>query len=379
MSKAEPRKAKTPFEVEISSGGRAHDEGPSRGAQGEQSRSLSPARAAAKERARRRNWIIALTCAGLLAAITSWAWLSNPNSNVPPDAVARVNGEYIMERDIDREIGLSKAALYLAHNTGGDIPTRAKILEDLITRKMQVQDARKAGVAVTAAEVDSSLQDVTKRTGSSLDKLESALNNYNLTMDDMRSVTSDIVLTNKYINNVVVRGAANDQEVQTKKNDWLTQLANTSKIDRLKSAGAGPAPRVGAEAPDFTLNDLGGKPVKLSQLRGRPVMVNFWATWCPPCRAELPTIVQTYNETHKDPTHYEILGVATGSDPQTVQSFAKEFAMPFPVLTDHGNSVTDLYHVLPIPTTFFIDKEGIIRNIQVGMVDRPLLDQWLLK
>jgi len=106
-------------------------------------------------------------------------------------------------------------------------------------------------------------------------------------------------------------------------------------------------------------------------------MINFWATWCPPCRAEIPVIVQDYSETHKDGNSYEILGVATQSDKPTVQAFAGEFDIKFPVLPDTDNHVTELYHVLPIPTSFFIDKNGIIRDIQIGIVDRATMDKWL--
>jgi peroxiredoxin len=164
-------------------------------------------------------------------------------------------------------------------------------------------------------------------------------------------------------------------------NDWLTSLAQTSKIERFKAAGSGAAPRVGSEAPEITLKDLSGKEVKLSSLRGRPVMVNFWATWCPPCRQEIPVISEMYNETHGlagSSGPYEILGVATQSDVATVKAFTDEFKMAFPVVQDVESLATSDYHVLPIPTTFFIDKDGIIRYIQTGMVDRPLMEKWLL-
>jgi peroxiredoxin len=382
MSKTEPRNAPNiGFDVEISSGGRAYVEHVAGQAA---ERTVSPTRVVARAHARRRRLaVLSLVVVGL-AAIGLWAWLSNPNTNVPPDAVARVNGEYIYEKDIDREINLTKASLYLSKGNTDKLPSRASVLEDLISRKMQVQDAKRAGVIVTAVEVDNAMKAITDRTGVSQEKLASALGNYNLKLEDMRDITSDIVLINKYIGEYVARGATSDLDVQTKKNDWLTSLAQTSKIDRLKAPGVGPAPRVGSEAPDFTLTDLGGKQVKLSALRGRPVMINFWATWCPPCRAEIPVLVQTYAETHKSEATddgnapYEILGVATQSDQPTIKAFVKELGINFPVLPDADNRVTsDLYHVIPIPTSFFIDKDGIIRDIHVGPVERPKMEQWL--
>jgi peroxiredoxin len=134
---------------------------------------------------------------------------------------------------------------------------------------------------------------------------------------------------------------------------------------------------VGAEAPDFTLKDLSGKDVTLSSLRGKPVMINFWATWCPPCREEIPVITKLYGET-KGGTSYEVLGVATQSDASTIRAFADEFAMDFPLLPDANSNVVSSYHVLPIPTTFFVDKDGIIRFIQTGPVRREVMEEWLL-
>lgn len=383
MSKTEPQpKPDIAFDVEISSGGRAYEEW----ATGDTAeRTISPNRVFAKTKARRRKAAIWSLLVVGMAAIGLWAWLSNPNTNVPPDAVARVNGEYIYEKDVDREINLTKASRYLSKSNRDDLPSRASILEDLISRKMQTQDAEKAGVTISPGELDNAMKDITDRTGVSEDRLAAALDNYTLKLEDMRGITADVLLINKYIGEYVAQGAASDEEVQTKKNDWLTTLAQTSKIDRLKASGSGPAPRVGSEAPDFTLTDLEGKEVKLSDLRGRPVLINFWATWCPPCRAEIPTLVQTYAETHKDEAGsgsppYEILGIATQSDKPTVEAFGKEFGIKFPILLDADNRITgDLYHVVPIPTSFFVDKEGIIRHIQIGPVDRAKLDQWLLK
>ena len=370
----EPRNVPNPgFEVEIKSGGRAYDEN----APTPQPRTVSPTRAAAKAHRRRLYWTISAVVVVLLGAVGLWAWISNPNTNVPADAVARVNGEYIYEHDIDRELDLTRMTNELSNASNSNLPSRAQVLEDLISRKMQVQDAKKAGVDVSKAEVDNAMKGILDRTGLNEQQLEAALAKHNLKIDDMRLVTGDVLLVNKYIGQYVVQGATSDTDIQNKKNDWLTSLTQTSKVDRLKSAGSGVAPRVGSEAPDFTLTDLSGKQIKLSSLRGRPVMINFWATWCPPCRAEIPTLVQAYGETHKG-NNYEILGVATQSDAPTITAFSKELGMNFPVLPDNDNRVSDLYHILPIPTSFFIDKDGIVRDIQIGIVDRPTLDKWLL-
>lgn len=373
MSKTEPRPANPGFEVEIQSGGRAHDSGLPRE---RVAPVLSPARAAAKASSQRRTRLLLFFGAVFLISLVAYFWLSNPNSFVPSGAVVRVNGEYILQADIEREMNLTRVSNDLG-NGKTEVPSAASVLEELINRKMQTQEARKAGVTATSEEVDNALKEVFGRTGITAQRLDETLSKYNLKLVDMRAILSDTIAINKYVAGFVVKEAKSQEAALNLQNDWRTNLAVTGKIDRLQAAGSGPAPRINAEAPDFSLTDLNGKEVKLSDLKGRPVMLNFWATWCPPCRTEIPILNKMYKETHAS-DNYEILGVATQSDQQTISAFAKEFNMLFPVMPDAGSRVTSLYHVLPIPTTFFIDKDGIIRFIKSGPVDRPLMEKYLL-
>jgi len=116
---------------------------------------------------------------------------------------------------------------------------------------------------------------------------------------------------------------------------------------------------VGQQAPDFELQTLSGETVRLSDFRGKRVMVNFWATWCPPCRAEMPDMEKFYNA--KD---VEILAVNltdTETSIGTVENFVDEFELTFPILLDSNLDVSFLYKIQPIPTTFMVDSNGIIR------------------
>lgn len=367
------------FEVEIKTSGRAHD-GDRPHVQAQVPVTISPARAAAKAAAQRRNRLLLLATVLGLAAIAAWAYLSNPNSNVPSDAVARVNGEFIYDRDITREIDLERAIIDVTKDTKTRPPSAGDALENLLSFRIQVQDAKKAGVTAGPQEVDASLNDTLTKMGATQAAMSAALGKYNLKLDDLRQVSSDSVLVNKHLANDVLAGATTQDDRKRLANDWQTSLSQSSKVDRFKSPGSGPAPTLGSEAPDFTLRDMSGRDVKLSSLRGHPVMINFWATWCSPCRVEIPEIVKMYSETHKA-GNYEVLGIAnvsSGSDQETIKAFSQELGMTFPLLPDDGNHVTSLYHVLPIPTTFFIDKDGIIRATQIGPVDRPMLEKWLL-
>ena len=142
-------------------------------------------------------------------------------------------------------------------------------------------------------------------------------------------------------------------------------------VSRVPSAvgaplSSSPSPREGFLAPDFTLDTLDGKKVTLSELRGKIVVVNFWATWCPPCRAETPALEKSY-EQYKD-SGVVILGAnLTNQDlVSKVESFVQEFTLTYPILLDRDGSVGYLYQINGLPTTFFINRQGIIRTAVVG-------------
>lgn len=128
-----------------------------------------------------------------------------------------------------------------------------------------------------------------------------------------------------------------------------------------------PSPREGFLAPDFTLDTLDGNVVTLSELRGKVVVVNFWTTWCPPCRAETPALETSY-EQYKD-SGVIILGVnLTNQDViGEVESFVEEFGLTYPILLDRDGTVgSTLYQIKGLPSTFFVNRQGIIRTLLVG-------------
>jgi len=142
-------------------------------------------------------------------------------------------------------------------------------------------------------------------------------------------------------------------------------------VSRVPSAvgaplSSSPSPREGFLAPDFTLDTLDGGKVTLSDLRGKIVVVNFWATWCLPCREETPALEKAY-EQYKD-SGMVILGLnLTNQDVVSeVESFVQEFELSYPILLDRDGSVGYLYQIKGLPTTFFINREGIIRTVLVG-------------
>lgn len=126
---------------------------------------------------------------------------------------------------------------------------------------------------------------------------------------------------------------------------------------------------MGDTAPDFTLNDLDGNPVTLSNLRGSIVMVNFWATWCAPCKDQLP-FMQAISDNWSDKGVVVLeVAVKENEDVNAVKQYITDNNYSFQVLFDAEAQAVSDYGVGTIPATFFIDPEGVIRNVQVGSFD----------
>ncbi len=112
-------------------------------------------------------------------------------------------------------------------------------------------------------------------------------------------------------------------------------------------------------APDFSLRDLAGKPVRLSDFRGKVVVINLWATWCTPCRVEMPSIENLYRRFRSEGLTVLAVSFDKGQD-EAVRAFVKEKNLSFPVLIDHDQDVESKYQTRTIPSTFVIDKRGVI-------------------
>lgn len=140
-----------------------------------------------------------------------------------------------------------------------------------------------------------------------------------------------------------------------------------SRADAAETTGGlVPAPQVGFLAPDFTLETLGGQSVTLSDLRGQAVLLNFWASWCPPCQAEMPALQDVYAD-YADHGLVVLAVNATSQDTRTaIQAFLTEEGMTFPLPLDINGAVNTLYGVTSLPTTFFIGPDGVIREVIIG-------------
>ena len=132
------------------------------------------------------------------------------------------------------------------------------------------------------------------------------------------------------------------------------------------TSGKSPAPHQGFPAPDFELKTLTGETVKLSDLRGHAVLVNLWATWCPPCRTEMQTIETVYNE-YKDQGFIVLAVNMTSQDAaEKIAPFVNEQALTYPILLDETGDMATAYQMKSLPSSFFINRDGIINEVVIG-------------
>ena len=124
----------------------------------------------------------------------------------------------------------------------------------------------------------------------------------------------------------------------------------------------------GRPAPDFTFPDLDGRKVSLSDFRGKVVLVNIWATWCPPCRDEMPSMQKLYERFKGE--HFEILAVSIDADGrEAVAPFMQQMNLTFPVLLDPKEKIRSLYGITGVPESFIVDRDGILVNKVIGPMD----------
>lgn len=129
----------------------------------------------------------------------------------------------------------------------------------------------------------------------------------------------------------------------------------------------------GSPAPDFEIKYPDGRKVRLSDLRGKAVLVNFWATWCPPCRAEVPEIQNAYEKYKAG--GFVVVAVNVQESTSAVAKFMKEYGMTFTVAIDSSGAIGRLYRVSGIPASFFVDRDGIVREIFVGSLTSADLER----
>lgn len=129
----------------------------------------------------------------------------------------------------------------------------------------------------------------------------------------------------------------------------------------------------GNQAPIFVLNGIDGKSYTLAAYRGKYIILNFWASWCAPCRIEMPLLEQTFHQNHD----VVILAINNGEDADVVQQYVKELGLTFPILLDKDASVTKKYGIPALPTSYFIDPNGALETRFIGALTTQDLQSYL--
>jgi len=144
---------------------------------------------------------------------------------------------------------------------------------------------------------------------------------------------------------------------------WIFVSADRSGVS---TSGKIPAPQQGFLAPDFELRTPAGETVKLSDLRGKAVLVNLWATWCPPCREEMQTIEKVYQEYKEQGFTVMAVNMTYQDDPLAVMPFVEEQKLTFPILLDEMGEMATAYQLRSLPSSYFIRRDGLINEVVIG-------------
>ncbi len=140
------------------------------------------------------------------------------------------------------------------------------------------------------------------------------------------------------------------------------------------TASSNKGPRVGQPLENFNLTQLEGSSLQLAALKGKPAIINFWATWCAPCKEEMP-LLEKYSRKYSGAL--TVVGVNSQEQPGIVRDFVTEFGITFPIALDYSGDLTRSYLINGFPTTFFVDKDGILRNLHIGILREDLLIGYL--
>ncbi|MEO8083553.1 MAG: redoxin domain-containing protein [Ardenticatenales bacterium] len=305
-----------------------------------------------------------------------------------PVLLAEVNGTPITSRDVDLEFAVQKdlqqrlAGKVLDESPSAVAGFRRDLLDRLVDKALVVDAAVKAGIQADDAAVKAAPSGADKGFNLPDGTLRGIIlgSPFGLTEEDITSWSRQQVLSEAYLKrpdaqDVIAKWMAEHGQPQDLADPVAQSLIASADV-KLHIGGQVFAPvREGQPAPDVEMPSPDGTLHKLSDFRGKPLMVNFWATWCGPCRAEIPLFVYAH-QTNKD--KLVILGVDSQETPQQVTPFMASFKMEYPMVIDTNGNASSVYRVKALPTTFFIDANGIVVKAVRGTISsRPELNGYL--
>jgi thiol-disulfide isomerase/thioredoxin len=298
---------------------------------------------------------------------------------------ATVGQRRITSRDVDVAFEIQKALQEAAGRQLQADPSvvqavKRDMLDQLVDNALLLDAAAAAGVTASAAELEPELAKLVADQKVDLATVQKALATAGVTDTEWRGWALDQLVVNRYMATpeAAEKGRAYQRARGVPDTALGTYVPQPADVASVLQEGADirfylhgerqgvPSVRAGQPAPDFTVAGLDGQPVSLSSLKGRPVMVNFWATWCQPCKIEMPIYAAVYDKNKAQ--GLEILAVNVQEEAPGVQSYQAANKLPFPIGLDTDGAVATVYRVRGLPTTVFIDANGIVTLVHRGAV-----------
>jgi peroxiredoxin len=309
----------------------------------------------------------------LAGALLGGYWLVKGRARA--DAVAIVNGQPISQQELDAEIALFTTMSTLVQ---GRPPDRSispyDMLNQLIADRLKYQAALSAGITVTDAEVEAQIRAIEAQAGFTEAELQTALAAAGLDRRVLAEWLRRQLTISRYVNSVLLQGVPPEAQENAVRN-WTNTLQTQADIEIRLGSGTRTTAKVGEPAPDFTLLTPEGGSISLSELRGQAVVINFWATWCPPCRLEMPMLEAAYQKYQAQ--GLTVLAVDQQEAPAAVRAYFQELGLSFPVVIDETGEVSSLYRVLALPTSYFVDREGVVRAMHRGLLTEQQLEGYI--
>lgn len=298
---------------------------------------------------------------------------TQPAAEPAPGAVAYLGDDAVSEAEWRQARAYAQAVLLLLGQPGDEFDEKevfASFLEDRLLERA----AGKAGFELPGAAVAAEEQRMLQVAGADAGRLDAVLGQVGLSREDWRAELSRSLAAADYLEDVVLADVAPRQRDE-KRRSYLRQLRDESSLTVMFTPQPSEGLEAGQRAPDFELAGLDGKPLRLSDLRGRPVLLNFWATWCGPCRQEMPLLQETA-ERYAD-RGLAVVGVDVGEGAETVRNYARSLGVEFPILLDSTQDISDRFRVYALPTSFFIDSQGVIDLHFIGPLDAQMIEHRL--
>jgi peroxiredoxin len=299
------------------------------------------------------------------------------------DIVARVDGVEITRAQLEQAVAVDSAMNSLE---GGAGPSEEEGLNRYVIDLLLIKGAGLEATEVEEAESSERLMQMLVRMGYSDEDVAQALEASGVTQADLTERVTHLILVDKAIQELSAKHSdLNAWVVEARGNAdiWVDEaytlaenpVPDDAAADAAAESGGEVGPQPGLMAPEIDLPTLDGEQVKLSDLRGQPVVINFWATWCPPCKAEMPALAaaaERYSE------RVTFLAVDVGESAEAVEAFLETLDAAPTILLDEGGLTTgNQYMVRGLPSTYFVDSDGRVRAVHVGPLTEPQIDEYL--